>query len=367
MKIIIIDPHYSAFLNSFYKKYPDAQNKDYQTQKKLIFEECFGTADFFSKNLAKLGHEVEDIIPNNEILQKKWAKENGVKYPKSYFKNIPKLRTWFKSNWENKILEEQIKKFQPDIIYCQNLTSPNDDFLARIKKYTKMIVGQVACPTDFNKYKLRNFDLILTSFPHFVQKFKDLGINSEYLRIGFEKSILEKLKKSEKQYNAVFVGGMSRNHIKFLDTFEYLAENTEIDFWGYGLKNTSPDSPIRKRHHGEAWGIDMYNILYNSKISINRHINAAENNANNMRMYESTGVGTMLITDHKDNISEFFEVGKEIETYKSKEELLEKVKYYLSHEEEREKIAKAGQERTLKDHTYEKRMIELVGILERYL
>ena len=111
----------------------------------------------------------------------------------------------------------------------------------------------------------------------------------------------------------------------------------------------------------------MYNILYNSKISLNRHIDAAENHANNMRLYEATGVGTMLITDYKRDLDKLFIPGKEIETYRTEKELKDKVKFYLSHEEERQIIAKAGQKRTLGDHTYKKRMQELLQILRKYL
>jgi len=367
MKILIIDIYYSDFLESFYQKYPQTVSKSYKEQKRMIFEECFGTADFYSKNLKKLGHQTEEIISNDPILQKKWARENKIKYTPDYFSKIPKLRSWFKIKWPEQILKAQIKKFKPDIIYCQSLSNPSPKFLTKIKPYVKMIIGQVACPTVFNRNQLFHFDLILTSFPHFVDRLKKIGIKSEYLKIGFESSILKKLTKNKKQYAAVFVGGFSRHHAVIIKTFEYLAKNTDIDFWGYGFKKLSADSIIRNKHHGKVWGIDMYNILYNAKISINRHIDAAENFANNMRLYESTGVGTMLITDMKDNLNELFEIGKEIETYSSKEELLEKINYYLNHEDERKKIAEAGQKRTLKDHTYEIRMKELMDIFNKYL
>ena len=111
----------------------------------------------------------------------------------------------------------------------------------------------------------------------------------------------------------------------------------------------------------------MYNLLYNSRISLNRHIDVAENYANNMRLFESTGVGAMLITDYKDNLPELFKIGTEIETYRTKKELVEKVNYYLAHNKERAQIAKSGQKRTLKEHTYIKRMTELLKILSKYL
>lgn len=370
MKILIIDPHYSTFLDNFYLKNPEAAKKSYDAQKEMLFEECFGTANFYSLNLKKLGHEAQEIIPNNTILQNQWAKECDLKNFLPIFLNkTPKIGERIKEIWEYRILSAQIKEFSPEIIYCQSLSWPNATFLKKIKKSSnaKLIVGQVACPTDFNKKKLAGFDLILTSFPHFVERFKNIGITSEYFKIGFEASILNKIKSSPQKYSSVFVGGISRHHAAFIEIFEYLSQNTKINFWGYGAKRLPANSPVLEKHRGEAWGLDMYNILYNSKISINRHIDTAESYANNMRLYESTGVGTLLITDHKDNLHELFEIGKEIETYKTKKELLEKINYYLTHEEERQKIAAAGQQRTLKDHTYKKRMIELINILNKYL
>lgn len=356
MRILILDTYYPAFQEYFCHKHPEALRKTYAEHKAALFAECFGTADFYSKNLKKLGHEVEEILVTNETLQKQWAQEHGISYG-----------SFFLPNWQEKILAAQIQAFAPDVLYCQSLSAPNAAFLHRMKKYAKLIVGQVASPVVFDKKALGAFDLIMTSFPHFVERFKKIGIASEYFRIGFEPGVLDALAPLQEKYGAVFVGGISKHHADSIDAFEYLAQNMDIDFWGYGAEVLPPDSAMRKKHHGEAWGIEMYNILANAKISVNRHIDAAENFANNMRLYESTGVGTMLITDHKDNLGELFEIGKEVETYRTKEELLEKIKYYLTHEEERKSMAKAGQQRTLKDHTYKVRMKELVPILEKYL
>ena len=113
--------------------------------------------------------------------------------------------------------------------------------------------------------------------------------------------------------------------------------------------------------------MDMYRTLARSRITLNRHINVAENNANNMRLYEATGVGAMLLTDRKDNLHELFEIGKEVVSYSSKEEAAELVRHYLDHPQEADQIAKAGQARTLREHTYAQRMRELVPILKHHL
>jgi len=118
---------------------------------------------------------------------------------------------------------------------------------------------------------------------------------------------------------------------------------------------------------GTAWGIEMYQILQASKMTLNHHIGIAESYANNMRLYEATGVGTLLITDWKVNLHEVFEPGREVVAYRSPEECAEMIEYFLDHEKERQELAHAGQQRTLREHTYFCRMQELAGIVRKYL
>jgi spore maturation protein CgeB len=101
-------------------------------------------------------------------------------------------------------------------------------------------------------------------------------------------------------------------------------------------------------------------------LTLNQHGNIPPY-ANSQRLFEATGVGTLLVTDWKVNLHEMFEVGKEVIAYRTFEECLEMIRYYLGHDEEREAIARAGQQRTLRDHTYYKRMQELVDIVRKYL
>jgi spore maturation protein CgeB len=347
MKIFIIHHYYLDFLKEFYRKNSGAKNLSYEEQKALMVKEQFGTSNFYSKNLAPLGHIAEEFVINCEAMQKQWAKENGVKL------------SWFKSNWMEQILEAQIKEFKPDVVYSHNLKALSLECLDRIKKMTKLLAGQIASPLPEEKY-LRKYDLILSSFPHYVEKFKNIGIESEYFNLGFEETILPTLEKTAEQYNTSFVGTLGGKHLAGLELFKFISEHCTLDLWG-------PKSEITKNYHGEAWGHKMYNILHNSKIVLNRHIGVAENYANNMRLYEATGTGALLITDFKPNLNDLFVVGREVETYKTKEELLEKIEYYLSHEAERKIIAEAGQRRTLKDHTYRSRMVELSAILSKHL
>jgi spore maturation protein CgeB len=118
--------------------------------------------------------------------------------------------------------------------------------------------------------------------------------------------------------------------------------------------------------NGEAWGLEMFRLLASARTVLNRHIGAAGQYANNMRLYEATGVGSLLVTDAKKNLPELFEPGREVVTYTGSDELVAQVQRYLADEDARREIAAAGQARTLRDHTYAVRMRELATILEEH-
>jgi len=164
---------------------------------------------------------------------------------------------------------------------------------------------------------------------------------------------------------ATFVGGVNPSiHSDGTRLLEEVAEGAPLEIWGYGSDALPEDSPIRRVHRGEAWGLDMFELLARSKIVLNRHINAAEGHANNMRLYEATGTGALLLTDRGSNLSDLFEPGREVVVYEDAEDLVEKVDGYLADDAARMAIARAGQERTLREHTYARRIGELAEMLE---
>ncbi len=373
MKIVIIDTYYSKFLNSFYEKHTNNKSKTYLEQRTVLLDQFFGTSDFYSHHLDILGHETQDLIVNCLPQQVTWARENGFRYS-TFVVNLQKILQRLPFVGRKlaiiqilvEIAEAQINSIQPDVLYCQDLSFFPPEVLLRLRKNIKLIVGQIASPLPSENY-VKAYDLILTSFPHFVPRLRALGVGSEFFRIGFDPRVLEKLGSVKKDIQVSFVGGLSNNHSNAIPAFEYLARNTPIKFLGYGVDSLNKNSPIRKKHLGEVWGLDMYRALARSNITLNRHIDVAENNANNMRLFEATGVGTMLITDYKDNLTELFQIGKEVVTYSNAQEASELINYYLNHPQEAQAIAKAGQARTIRDHTYKKRMKELLPILDSYL
>jgi len=78
-----------------------------------------------------------------------------------------------------------------------------------------------------------------------------------------------------------------------------------------------------------------------------------------LREFEAPMCGALYCTGYSEELAEMFEPGKEVLTYQDEGELLDKVRYYLRHENEGEKIRIAGRQRSLKDHTYQRRFDQL--------
>lgn len=348
---LFLNTYYSRFLEEHYAKNAQLASASYSAQKVSIQSRFFGDCDFYSRALHIAGWAAEDLIVNCDPLQRAWALEN-----------CPEMG----SKASLQIAVEQIRLLQPQVVYLQDLNLATSEFLSAVRPYAELMVGQIASPLP-QGIDLRGLDIIVSSFPHFVERFRSQGKAAYYQPLAFEPRVLENLPPCERRLPVTFVGGLSSAHGKGQTFLQRLSELVPIDFWGYGVDCLPVESPIRKRHRGEAWGLDMFSVLQQSRITINRHIDVAENLANNMRLFEATGCGALLITDYKDNLDELFEIGKETVAYRSSEECAALIKYYLDHPEEAQQIARAGQARTLREHTYQNRMVQTAEFLERHL
>jgi spore maturation protein CgeB len=372
MRVLILNTDYFEFLCWLYTQHPQLERQAYEEQMRVRNESLFGVADFYSSNLRKLGYEAWDIHANNKFLQKAWADEHGLRLDSGRrweFRLRRGIVPWVsrvQCPWFFNILKAQIKHYNPDILLNQAMDTISSSFLKEMKPHVRLLMGQHAAPLpereDFSCY-----DFVVSSLPNLVGHFRRMGIPAELHRLAFEPRVLRKLRDGEPKTPIIFVGSMTAHHQDRVQLLESLCRRPETKIYGQGIDCLPKDSLIRQRYQGEAWGVDMYQLLFNSKITINHHIGMAKSYANNMRLFEATGVGTLLVTDWKKNLHEMFEPGKEVVCYRTREECAETLQYYLEHDKEREEIARAGQQRTLRDHTYYQRMQELMDIVERQL
>ncbi|MBN1405244.1 MAG: glycosyltransferase family 1 protein [Candidatus Omnitrophica bacterium] len=380
MKILILTKCSLFYLDNFYKKYPSVRSLPFEEQReRMLSDHYFWDADL-SIYMKRQGIRTEYIIANAEFLQKKWAEENN-------------FTLYSKADWCNEVAIEQIKRFRPDILWVSSIFEFFGGFLKTVSPYYKKAVTWISCPIPEN-LDFFGISTLITSQPHIFKGkwhlFKDVIVTKP----GFSADILKEIGAVKKKYDIVFVGSLSLFfQSRRAVTLAYLIENgINLDMfislyeqpfqakynklreaaahiiryhdWRKG-KNTLREAFLETDYHrnvkriwrrrkGAVFGLDMYRTLAASRLALNIHGDISSNYAGNARMFEATGVGACLLTENAENITELFTPGEEIITYNTKEELLDIIKAMLRQQDKIEKIAQAGQKRTLKDHTIER-------------
>ena len=360
MKILILDTMYPKFLRSVgHFESPEAEDT-YEGVWQSLMATRFGVSDVYSHHLNLLGHQAHELVANSPRLQGLWAKENGLRLSGALHDINPSV--WSKVPLFSKVSHllptfqklvlKQIEAIRPDVLYIQDLNFSPPTLLKEFKKHARYVVGQIASPLPSGKI-LSNFDLILSSLPNFVTFFHRHGINAAYLPIAFDTRVREEITNVTRDIEVSFVGGISPQHNSTIPLLSAIASVVpHLEIYGYGVEHLQATPHLEELHRGEVWGLDMYRVLRRSRVTINRHISIAENFANNMRLYEATGMGALLITDRKDNLHKIFEIDEEILAYSSSDEAKDLTLWAIDNPSKAKNIANAGQLRTLSSHTY---------------
>ena len=104
---------------------------------------------------------------------------------------------------------------------------------------------------------------------------------------------------------------------------------------------------------------EMPLVFHNSKINLNISSRTIESGVP-QRVFDILACGGFCLTNYQPEIAELFEDGMELVMYTDIEEMLQKTEYYLTHEEEREQIARAGYEKVCNCFSVKERIMELI-------
>lgn len=397
-KLLSLSAMYSGYLSSFYSKNTEIKKTPYNQHLNLLLDDSTEFVSSYVRNFRKLGIDAKCIIANDSILQKKWSTENGLHSKK-----------------REEVLYEQVRSYNPDILWIDNLSLINLEWLTHLRntlKNIKLIVGYHCSP--FNKKvldSLRGIDIMITCTPGLKSEFEKIGKKAFLVYHGFDTDILSKISHENQiiKNDFIFSGSLISGgdfHSKRIKLIERIIKekiniqlyvNLEKDYkirakqsiylvnrfltkmkmgslisnntiLGYGKSwvDSYSDSLKELKCH-PVYGIDMFNLFSQSKIVLNYHIGKAGEFAGNMRMFEVTGVGSCLLTDNKKNMHDLFDTQKEVVVYDGEDDCIAKVKWLLDNEEERKKIALCGKQKTLNSHTVKKRCESIIEILNEEL
>ena len=365
MKLIKFDTIYPAgFLDKKISESHDKiKNMSYNEYHEWVISLRMNFSDFYTYNLVLNGWSAKDFFLNNDLYLKKCSLHYfGLSY--YYIKLYHRFRNMFSVisvPFAERLIKRIILVEKPDVIFIREQVFIRSKFWEQFRK-NALVVSRMDCDLPQNWSPL-SFDLIYTNMTSFKHFFSDCNIKTLSNSNGFDQRILSEIKYKEKSYDVTFVGGLG-SYYGFVERtrfFEKLLNNADSKFqfswWGYKTENFERDYPeLSKKYMGAAGGIDLFTIYAQSKIVLNCFDSNAGGIAINQRMFEVLGMGTLLLALESESL-----VGWEnyLVTYKDVDDCVEKIKYYLAHEDELEKIAKAGQAFVLENYSYLKLMGKL--------
>jgi spore maturation protein CgeB len=392
MRIVFFDSDYPALLGAVYGGRPQASlQEEHDVLLARRNAAMFARLDFVADALAKIGHTADVFYLNNLPLQLAWARKHG----RSVGLSAPALARlgtfWLRRLasgariWSHRLLSkrrlapqpdplfdtrnprvyelaaEQISKLRPDVVYNHDPALVDGARLKSTPGFTGKLVAQIASPYP-DTIDWRPYDLVISSLPNFVERFRAQGVPAAYLPLYFAPQVQDEVPPRPRDLPLTFVGSVTPVHAGRRKFLERIADCLPLDLYG-SLYGEPQGSVLAKAYRGPAWGRDMYVTLARSQLTLNRHIDVAEGFANNLRLYEATGMGACLVTEQRENLPDLFELGREVLAYGSTEECIEMCRYYMSRPREAAAIGAAGQRRCLADHTVERHAEKLAAIL----
>ena len=272
----------------------------------------------------------------------------------------------------NQLLLEQAARFRPDIIWLfggNSVIMPQT--LARLKREynCKLIYISGDSPIVFShaieREAARLYDLVLVNdFYHGVQ-WLELGARRmecpPAVGVDADLHVPNPLTDVPREYlcDVGFVGTLVPDNL-YSERVAALESLRDFDLGIWSVHEVP--AILRPNFRGAALGESMMRVLSSVKISINVHGDFMRYGGN-MRLFECAGLGVFQLVDDRPGVREWFTVGEHLVTFSDAEDLREKVRYYLAHDEERARIAAAGRAHVLEHHRYDQRLREVERLL----
>jgi len=403
-RFVKISIYYKDLLKYYYARNKDILNETYAKQFNHFMNQGFGWSDYFQRYLTKLGVEAHEIVLNSEPLQKTWAKEHNLEYDKN-------------------ILISQLKAIKPDVILVHDFNALAPSYIQLIKDEIpgiKKIIGYCCSPFSLQQIDVfKNYDFVLTCSPLFTRILSEKGIKSYYFPHAFEASLVPKIKQpnnfnfTDFIFIGSFIKGADFHDLRIKVIEQLIEENIDLTIYSNitteseaslllrqidyllartiknaGLNKIGQKIPVirkalqlnempgknkfskkflEKVNRTQLFGLDMLQAISKAKIGFNIHGGIASDYAANIRMFEVTGAGSLLLTDYKRNIRDFFEPDYEIVTYATAAECIDKTKWLLNNPEKIKEIADAGHQRCIREHNIQNRVALLNEIILKNL
>ena len=282
-------------------------------------------------------------------------------------------------------LGRAVKSFQPHILFAYRGTHIFPSTVRKIKRFSPSTLLVQYCNDDpFSKnagramwrHLIRGipwYDIHFVYRHHNIDDFKRAGgknvrlLRSYYIQ---ERNYPEQLSEKDARFacDVVFAGHYEPDwRTDCLESI--LRKGIKLNLFGGGWESVRCRLPAESPLHGlypvaPALDSEYRKALSGAKIAL-CFLSKLNRDSYTRRNFEIPATGAFMLSEYTDDLATLFEEGKEAEFFRSKEEMIEKIKYYLAHDAERRKIASRGHDRVVRDgHEVTARMKQILAAVE---
>lgn len=277
----------------------------------------------------------------------------------------------------NRQVVKVAERFQPELILFLKGPYVNPDALAALRARTSAIIVNY-CLDDFFSLNPKAvtadmgrciplWDFIFTTKRYNVSELEAAGARRAiFVRCSYDPAVHYPIsvtpeEKAKWSSDLLFVGTYEKERAEWLTALvEHVPCNLRVfgNRWG-AVALHSPLSPHLQRR--PLIGQEKRLAFSSTKIGL-AFLRKANRDTYTDRSFEIPACGAFMLAERSDEHALLFNEGKEIACFETVDELVEKSRYYLGHEQERIKIARAGYNRVIADHhTYADRLTEILN------
>jgi hypothetical protein len=232
---------------------------------------------------------------DDEHLQGLWAREHGLRIDDP-----------------ERILLAQIEHHRADVFYNLDPVRYDSSFVRKLPGCVKSSVCWRAAPSG--NVDLVEYDRVICNFPSILQDWRQKGCKVAYFFPAHDPVMDAYADLGHDNLDLIFVGGFSRHHAHRIAALKAAAATAGIrarfhfeDSRLTRLANLLPFVPglgsyrhpkeIRAIRAGPLYGRDLYAAAGATKVVLNGAVDMAGDDRGNMRCFEATGCGALLLTD----------------------------------------------------------------------
>jgi len=330
-------------------------------------------ADYWQREIASASNDVYRFVPfNHDSYLEPQLYCRAQLLDNLYYARHPGLERLYRD------FEDLVGTTRADAVIVDNYPPYHPDYFRRMPLYKVLRTGDGPLSAyDRDIPYVHAYDHVLYHSPAYS---RDMGMAEKLAYCGAKRADFwpmalfdaafdpagteQELFAQERDIDVVFIGALHVNKMPILAKVKKAFGRRCVM---HGLTSIKKNVYFNVKYGFPQWvrpaPFEAYVRLYQrAKVGFNVH-NRGDYTVGSYRLFDLPGNGVMQISDGGQYLSSFFRVGEEVVAFRTADELVDAIRFYLQHEDERLRIARAGYRRVMADHRIRTRLHQAGGLI----